>query len=713
MKITLISLGLLCSALATAQVVPSYKDLKYPPLPQVKIPPTEQVTLSNGLRVFLLEDHELPLVRGLALVRTGNLFDPSEKRGLSNITAEVIRSGGTKSKTGDQIDEQLESMAASIESNMDETSASLSFSTLKDNADAVLAILGDVVSDPEFRQDKIDLALTQTRSAISRRNDDASSIPDRELDSIVYGRDTPYGWQVEYEHLNRIKRDDLIQFYKRYYFPKNIMLAVYGDFKAAEMKEKLEKIFGSWKAEQPDVPAFPQVSAKPAPGVYLAQKEDVTQTFFSIGHLGGTLRDKDYAALEVAANILGQGFTSRLVREIRTKLGYAYNVGASWSANYNHPGLFDISGSTKSASTIETLQAIGNEIDKIRTAPVTAQELETAKQAALNSFVFYFDSPAKTLNRVMRYEYFGYPKDFLFEYQKAIAAVTVADVKRVAAERFRPENMSIVVAGNPKDFGKPLTTLGKVTIIDLTIPEPKQESAKSDAASLARGRELLKRAQQAAGGADKLAGVKDSTQSVDMAMTAEAGGLKMKQRNRWLAPAHFRQEQELPFGKVVAYTDGKTGWLSTPQGFLPMPPQILKQAQGEVFRLPVHLLLADRDPSLTVNATGPNVVEIASADGLSLKLEFDAATGLPTRGSYREAGAPDETQQTFDDWRDAGGGVKLPYKSSFTQGGKKVADATVEEYKLNSGIKVEEITEKPPQGPNPFAPPKPNPPKQQ
>jgi hypothetical protein len=267
------------------------------------------------------------------------------------------------------------------------------------------------------------------------------------------------------------------------------------------------------------------------------------------------------------------------------------------------PGTFNISGSTKSASTIETLQAIGNEIDKIRTAPVTAQELETAKQSALNSFVFYFESPAKTLSRVMRYEYFGYPKDFLFEYQKAIAAVTAADVKRVAAERFRPEKMSIVVAGNPKDFGKPLTTLGKVTTIDLTIPEPKQESAKSDAVSLARGRELLKRAQQAAGGAEKLAAVKDSTQSVDMAMTAEAGGLKMKQRNRWLAPSHFRQEQELPFGKVVAYTDGKTGWLSTPQGFLPMPPQILKQAQGEVFRLPVHLLLADRDPSLTVNAT--------------------------------------------------------------------------------------------------------------
>src|ERR1700733_4879889 len=119
----------------------------------------------------------------------------------------------------------------------------------------------------------------------------------------------------------------------------------------------------------------------------------------------------------------------------------------------------------------------------------------------LNSFVFNFDSPAKTLNRVMRYEYYGYPKDFLFQYQKAIAAVTRADVLRVAKERFLPENLAIVAVGNPKDFGKPLSTLGKVNVLDLTIPEPKSdakgEAPKVDAASVERGRAMLKRAQQA------------------------------------------------------------------------------------------------------------------------------------------------------------------------------------------------------------------------
>ena len=287
---------LLSAFAATAQPLPSYKDLKYPPLPQVHVPEPAAFTLSNGMRVFLLEDHELPLIHGLALIRTGNLFDPPEKRGLSEITAAVLRSGGTKAKTGDQIDEQLENMAASVESAMDETSASMTFSGLRESTDSVLSVFKEVLTDPQFRQDKIDLTISQTRSAISRRNDEPNVIAERELLSVLYGRDTPYGWQIEYEHLARIHRDDLVQFYRRYYFPKNILLAVYGDFSTAEMKNKLESLFAGWTVEQPSVPPFPAVTAKPAPGVYLAEKPDVTQTFFAIGELGGTRQGLSGAA---------------------------------------------------------------------------------------------------------------------------------------------------------------------------------------------------------------------------------------------------------------------------------------------------------------------------------------------------------------------------------------------------------------------------------
>ena len=686
------------AAPAKAAPVFSYKDLKYPPLRQVTPPEPIQFTLSNGMRVFLLEDHELPLVSGVAMIHTGNLFDPPDKRGLADVTAGVLRSGGTSAKSGDQLDVELEDIAASVESGMAETSATVSFSALKETSGTALQIFKDVLSDPGFRQDKIDLLLDQARSGIARRNDDAEAIPDRELSSILYGRNTPYGWQVEYADLDHIKRQDVLDFYHRYYFPKNIMLEVLGDFNADAMKDQLEKLFGGWTVEQPAVPPFPAVTAKPAPGVYLAQKDDVTQTFFSIGELGGELRDPDYAALEVAADILGGGFESRLFKEVRTRLGYVYNIGAGWAANYNHPGTFRIEGSTKSMTTTETIQAIESEVQRIRTAEVSDEELKDAKDGVLNAFVFNFDRPSKTLNRTMRYAYFGYPKDFIFQYQKAVAAVTKADVLRVAKAHFLPENLAIVAVGNPKDFGKPLSDLGPVMKIDLTIPEPKQQISSGDAASQGRGKAMLERAQQAMGGADKLAGLKDMTRALDMTMAAAQGGLKVKETTLAILgdSGQFRQDQELPIGKIIVYTDGKTGWLSTPQGTMPMPAQVVRQARGELFRELPSLMLSTRDSSRTVNAVGDNTVEI-SGGGETVKVEFDASTGLPSKFTYEEpgqTGAPSQVVEAMTDWRDAGG-VKMPFKIELQQGGRAAGQAVVSSYQFNTGLKAEDLSKKP------------------
>ncbi len=478
------------------------------------------------------------------------------------------------------------------------------------------------------------------------------------------------------------------------------MLEVYGDFNTAEMKDKLEKLFGGWKVDQPPVPAFPPVTAKPGPGVYFGQKDEVTQTFFAMGELGGMLRDPDYAALTVAADILGGGFRSRLFKQIRTTLGYAYNVSAGWSANYNHPGTFRIVGSTKSMTTTETIEAINAEVVKIRTQEVSEAELKEAKDGVLNAFVFSFDSPAKTLNRAVRYAYFDYPKDFIFQYQKAVQAVTRADILRVAKAHFLPENLAIVAVGNSKDFGKPLTSLGKVTPIDLTIPEPPRAAAAAgDAASMGRGATMLARAQQAMGGADKLAGVKDEVRTLDMAMDPSQGGFKIKETTRVMLGSggveQFRQDQELPMGKIVAYTDGKTGFLITPQGAMGMPAEVLRQARGDMLRELPALMLSTRDSSRTVNAVGDSTVEI-SGGGLSVKVDFDPATGFPSKLSYQEpgqAGAPSQVTETVSDWRDAGG-VKMPFKIVLEQDGKKAGEATVSSYQFNTGLKAEDLGKK-------------------
>jgi zinc protease len=677
-----------------ATVLPSYKDLKYPVLPAIKIPEPVEFTLSNGIKVFLLEDHELPLVSGSALIRTGNLFDPADKRGLAELTGEVLRSGGTKAKTGDQLDEELENVAAQVESQIGESSGTIGFSCLKENTDRVLGIFKDFLTSPEFREDKVDLAKTQLRSEISRRNDDAGGIAGREFSDILYGRNTPYGWRMEYSDVDNIQRQDLLNFYHRYYFPANIMLAIYGDFSAAEMKTKLEQLVGSWKYTQPAVPVFPKVQQSPTPGVFLATKADVTQTFFNVGHLGGELRDKDYPALEVASEILGGGFSSRLFRNVRTQHGWAYNISSGWAASYDHPGTFRISGSTQSAHTVDTLKAIREELDRIRSTEVTDQELQTAKDTTLNGFVFHFDRPSKTLNRLVQYEYYGYPRDFIFQYQKAIAAVTKADVLRVARKYFKPEDLTYVAVGNPEGFGTPLSALNmKVEPIDLTIPEPKSEAAQADPASLEKGKALLQRVQQALGGADKLTAVKDLQYQANVEIQTPGAVMKVKQTNTFLAPSSMRQDMEAPFGKQSVYSDGSAGWMAGMQGMQALPPPVIKQVRGELFRQIALLAMSDRDANRTVNYAGEGTLEISSKDGESVRLEVDEKTGLPSKTSYRE-GPQGTVSQIFADWRDVNG-IRLPFEWTTMQGDKKFATVKIDNYKINSGVTPEVLSKKP------------------
>jgi len=690
--------GRLAGSPAKTPPVPLVKDLKFPALHPIAVPKVDTVTLANGMKVFLLEDHELPVINGAARVRTGNLFDPENKIGLATMTGMVMRTGGTKSKTGDELDRVLEDMAAQVETSIGETSGSVSFSSLKENADQVLGIFHDVLTSPEFRQDKVDLARSQLRSAISRRNDNANAIAEREFADIIYGRNTPYGWDVQYATVDRITRADLQDFYKRYFFPKNVMLALWGDFNTAEMKAKLEKTFADWTVDQPPVPAFPKVNNKAEPGTYVAVKKDVEQTFFAIGSLGGELKDKNFPALAVLSDILGGGFQSRLFQRVRTKMGNAYDISSGWNADYDHPGTFQISGSTKTVSTVETLEAILDEVNRIRTTEVSEEELRIAKESALNSLIFAFDTRAKTLGRMLTYEYYGYPQDFIQQYQKALTAVTRADVLRVAKEYLDPANFVVVAVGNPDNFSEPLSKLGKAVVpIDLTIPEPKRETMEATTANADLGRRLLARAQQAAGGADKLAGVKDYEQVMDFQLAPQAGGLDVKETERWIASAYFRQDSEVPSGKISAYTDGAAGWIATPQGSGPLAGAQLKQVQSDLFRSYFRLLLSDRIPGRTVLAVDDSTVEVSGENQETMRLTFDKATGLPSGVTYQAvhaAGPPVEVADTFGDYREVNG-IKLPFKLTIRQGGQKFADVTVQSIKLNSGLNPADLQKRP------------------
>lgn len=475
-----------CKAGAQTQPAPSpsvpssWKQIPVPPLRQFHPQEPRRVELPNGLVIFLQEDHELPLIDGTIRIRGGRRDEPADKIGLSDIYAEVWRTGGTKTKTGDELDDLLEMRAARVEASPGVDAVSFAWSSLKEDFDQVLPIVVDVLENPEFRQEKIDLAKEQFASLISRRNDDVEQIAEREATRLAYGRDNPYARIPEYYTIAAITRDDLLNWHARAVAPNNMILGIVGDFDATAMEKKLRDAFGKLPRGRQFV--SPNITFHdPTPGIYFVEKNNVNQSTIEMVKLGIERRDPDYYAVQVMNELFGGGFSSRLFSHIRTREGLAYSVGGGIGAGFDHPGVMRFSVATKSGTTAASIDAMEKEFADLLQAGVKDDEVQKAKDSMLNSFIFSFDSRAKVLAERMAYEFYGYPADFLERYRAGIEKVTVADVNRVARKYIHPEKLATLVVGNQKDFDRNLDTFGKVTPIDITIPQapPKKQSAVS------------------------------------------------------------------------------------------------------------------------------------------------------------------------------------------------------------------------------------------
>lgn len=461
------------SAQAPAKPVPgvpeSWKQVRVPPLRQFKPQEPKRIELPNGLVIFLQEDHELPLIDGTIRIRGGSRDEAAGKAGMMSIYGEVWRTGGTRSRTGDQLDDFLESRAARVETSGSLDSTFLGWSCLKDQFDQVFPVIVDLLENPEFREEKIKLAKRQIDSVISRRNDDMDEITGREAAKLAYGAESPYARTPEYATVAAVTREDLLGWHQRTVVPANMIIGVAGDFDSGAMEQKLRQAFGNLpKGER--MPSNQITFKPPMPGVYFVEKDDVNQSDISMVDLGIDRHNPDYYAVVAMNEILGGGFSSRLFQKIRTKEGLAYSVGGGVGTAFDHPGMLRIGMATKSATTVKSIEALNAELARLIKGGVTEAELKEAKDAILNSFIFEFDSKDKVLAERMRYEFYGYPANFLELFRVGIEKVTTADVDRVAKKYLHPEKMAILVVGNSKDFDRSLSTIGKVTPIDVSIP---------------------------------------------------------------------------------------------------------------------------------------------------------------------------------------------------------------------------------------------------
>jgi zinc protease len=461
-------------AAATHEAQP-WKSIAIPPLHAFKPVQPRRIELANGLVIFLQEDHELPFISGSILIRGGSRDQPADKTGLVSLYGESWRTSGTSSISGDKLDDELEDKAAQLETEGGSASTSVRWSSLKKDFDSVFATTMDLLQHPAFKADKLQLAKHEMEAGIARRNDDASDIATRIAIKMAYGADNPYTRQPEYATVDAVSLKDLQAWHDRTVVPNNMIVSVSGDFDGAAMEAKLRAAFEKL-ARGEEFKSAKINFTDPKPGVNFVDKSDVDQSNVFIVGLGTERRNPDYYALSVMNEIFSGGFGSRVVQNVRTKLGLAYSVSGSFSASYDHPGIFYVQAATKSVTTVAATQALMAEIGRLKTEPPTPDELHHAKDQLLNSFIFHYDSPDKTLNEQVVLAFYGYPADTLEKYREGIEKVTAADVARVANKYIDVSKLATVVVGNESQITPKLDTLGKVSDVDITIPPPPAET---------------------------------------------------------------------------------------------------------------------------------------------------------------------------------------------------------------------------------------------
>ena len=432
-------------------------------------PEPERVVLDNGMVVYLLEDHELPLITLSAMIRTGTWLDPADKIGLAAMTGAVMRAGGSTRMSADEVDDELERMAATISISFGKESGSASLDVLKSDFPRGLRIFADLVRGPAFEPNRVELIRMQAIEGIRRRQDHPGSVAAREFAKLLYGQTHPSAREATVESVKSITRDDLVAFHRMTVQPNGIILGVTGDFDKATVLSMLQEVFGDWpKGTVPtlSIPDVPPGDASTAAVRFISK--ETSQTHVRMGHLSIKETDPDYVALAIVNDILGGGsFRSRLFNDVRTKRGLAYSVGSAFRAGSHGQGVWYMRAETKLPSTQEVVSRFVANIERLRQEPVSDAELEEAKEAYVNSFVFSFTSAASIVSRFMDLEYDGLPKDWLQQIRDKVVKLTKDDIQRAAEKHLHPDRLRLLAVGSGEALQKVLASFGEVKEIKL------------------------------------------------------------------------------------------------------------------------------------------------------------------------------------------------------------------------------------------------------
>jgi len=418
----------------------------------------EKFRLTNGIEVFFKQDSELPLVDVSVVVEAGKIGVPNNMAGLDELVAALLRNGGAGQLNAELLDQRLEDLAARVQVKASTYTTSFDLSLLREDAEEGVELLASMVQSPKFDAQRFTVNQQKLLESIRRRGDRMTSLAQQVLFSQLYAGH-PLADFSRHETVLPLTVDDVKRYYQQHFTPQRTRIAISGDMTVGEAEQWLQRTFGGWLKQGGDS-ALPHFKDTNPSGTVLVHRP-IPQTTILLGEIGIEKSNPDLHAVQVMNYILGGGgFSSRLMREIRSNRGLAYSVYSYFSVGRRLLGPFIAGCETKNESVAEVVNLMSAQMETIRLQPITEQELNQAKDSLINSFVFTFENPHALTKRIMSQQMYGYPEHYLDEYRQRIAAVTVADVQRVALTYLHPDQQLLILVGDREALQPSLKQLG-------------------------------------------------------------------------------------------------------------------------------------------------------------------------------------------------------------------------------------------------------------
>jgi zinc protease len=428
------------------------------------VPKPISYKLPNGLQVALLEDNRVPMVTFQLGIRAGDANDPKNYEGLAEITADMLTEG-TTTKTSRQIAEEIDGMGGAMKASADADFTVVSGSALAEYQIKFLDIVADVVENPVFPETELKLEKTNLTQMLSMKRTDPDFLNSERFHKVVFGSHPYSAVSPSPESVAKITREDIVNFHKAHYVPNGSTLVVVGNFSIDKMKELLAAKFGTWAQGKAETTSFAAPPAIKGTKIYLIDRPGSVQSSVKIGNVGISKTDPDYFSTMVANQILGGSANSRLFLNIRENKGYTYGAYSGFSAR-KLPGEFAASASVRTPVTAPSLVEFLYELNRIRTLPVTKDELTSAKKYLVGNYELGFETQGAVASRLLEQKLYGFPDDYLETYTAKVNSVSPEDVRRVAHKHIDYNNLVITIVGDAKQIEPDLKWFFPVEVYD-------------------------------------------------------------------------------------------------------------------------------------------------------------------------------------------------------------------------------------------------------